>query len=71
VTTFCSLVSIINAAGAHAGADIAGMTVILDPGHNGVDDAYSAPCGPGRHISEQPSLSPEWAVGHRFTENTR
>ena len=42
VTTFCSLALIINAAGAHASADVAGMTVILDSGHNRVDDAYSA-----------------------------
>jgi N-acetylmuramoyl-L-alanine amidase len=35
----CCLVSVISGPGAHAAANVAGMAVFLDPGHNGVADA--------------------------------
>lgn len=39
VVGLCIVLSIVNASTASAGANIAGMTVFLDPGHNGVNDS--------------------------------
>ena len=39
VVGLCTVLSILNASTASAAANIAGMTVFLDPGHNGVNDS--------------------------------